>query len=266
MRDPHVVALRYRLVTGNRVKFENPPPVEQETERFRMRLADGIVTFEMKEHFSSEEKARQEVGPLLSAWEVQTGLEFGPHQVRFGFEGAEIIDRNPPPPDTAKIIEMVLHDKAVATDSVSIERILPSYPEPPSGFVASPDVETMWQRYEGYLAGREPLTGMAFMCLTVLEASADGQEKRKKAARQYNIDRQVLDNLGELTSEVGDPKTARKAPGRGGFRPHTEAEVAWMEAVVKALIRRAGEWALDPNAARPKLTMADFPNLGTGKS
>lgn len=246
--------------------FDNPSLLESVTESFRMRLIGGTVTFEMKAHYASEEAARLHVAPFLHGWEIDAALRYGPGALTFVFQSAQIEDRSSRSDESARVTRLTGAQPVFVATAPPPPRMLKDYPAPPANFLVSPDVETMWRRYEGYLAGREPLAGMAYMCLTVLEASADGQGKREKAARQYNIDREVLDNLGELTSEVGDPKTARKVPGRGGFRPHTEAEVAWMEAVVKALIRRAGEWAFDPNAARQKLTMADFPDLGTGKS
>ena len=88
MRDPHVVALRYRVITDEAVAFDNPPPVERETEAFRMRLADGIVTLEMKDHHSSEEAAREHVEPYLGAWEVFVALGLGRREVSFAFEKA----------------------------------------------------------------------------------------------------------------------------------------------------------------------------------
>ena len=58
MRDPHVVALHYRLETDDTLVFDNPPPVEHQTAAFDVRLADGIVTFTMHEHHATEESAR----------------------------------------------------------------------------------------------------------------------------------------------------------------------------------------------------------------
>lgn len=126
----------------------------------------------------------------------------------------------------------------------------------------SPDVDTMWHRYEGYLEGREPLAAMAYACLTLLEASAGGRDRaRNGAANRYRIEVDVLQTLGRLSSSVGDKETARKFKGLSERRPHTGAERAWMEAAVKALIRRAGEWAFDPGASRPQITMSDLPKL-----
>ena len=101
---------------------------------------------------------------------------------------------------------------------------------------------------------------MAYFCLTVLEASAGGRphERRTSAAELYHVDRTVLKTLGDLTSDVGDQMTARKTHFTYA-RAHSRAEIAWMEAVVQRLIRRAGEVAFDPGRAWPQITMADFP-------
>jgi hypothetical protein len=99
---------------------------------------------------------------------------------------------------------------------------------------------------------------MAYFCLTVVEERAGG---RDKAAGRYAIEPNVLKTLGRLTSTVGDDKEARKAKGRTERRPHTGAEKAWIEAAVRALIRRAGEWASDPRASLPQIIMSDLPRL-----
>jgi hypothetical protein len=258
MRDPHVAKLRYRLVTAETVSFDQAPPVEREAEAFRMRLADDIVTFEMVEHHASEESARTCVQPYLRAWELDAALRFGHREIGFEFRDADVIDRDPPPPGTAQVI---CPKPAVATATVgevTLHFTRREYPEPPEGFVVSADVETMWHRYLGYLEGREPFISMAYFCLTVLEWSAGG---RPEAAEQFGTDSEVLRTLGRLTSQVGDEETARKFNRQGERRPHTRAEKAWIEAAVKALIRRAGEWASNREAPRPQLTMNDLPKL-----
>ena len=71
MRDPHVVALRYHIEHSEELTSgDNPPPIERETAAFRMRLADGVATFQMKEHHSSEDSARQVVDEYLRPWEI----------------------------------------------------------------------------------------------------------------------------------------------------------------------------------------------------
>lgn len=257
MRDPHVSALLYRLGTDETVVFANPSPLERETDAFRMRLADGVLRCEMKDHHASEQSARTRVEPYIRAWELWEALRSSRRRIWFDFEKAEIVDRDPPPPGEPQVNIVETAKMAFRGYAPTVRSTYQRYPDPPRGVAVSPDVETMWSRYEGYLAGREPLASMGYMCLTVLEASAGGREE---AAKQYRIDMGVLRKLGHLTSEIGGPQAARKVPG-GGFRPYTGTEKVWIEAVVKAMIRRAGEWAAAPNADRPRLTMSDFPPL-----
>jgi len=49
--------------------------------------------------------------------------------------------------------------------------------------------------------------------------------------------------------------------GQAGSIPLTPPEKAWVEAVVRTLIQRVGEYAYDPTAKAPQITMADFPSI-----
>ena len=118
----------------------------------------------------------------------------------------------------------------------------------------TPDVETMWQRYEGYLNSNEPLPAMAYFCLTVLEAKAGNPDK---AAKAYRISKRVLGRLAELTSQHGDEKTARKMPNSP--RALTEGEIAWIEVAVTGIIRRLAEHGSGIPLA--EFTMNDLPPL-----
>jgi hypothetical protein len=98
MRDPHVERLRYNLQTNETTRFEAPPPLETDTPVAHLRLEDGVLTAEMKDHHPTEASARAVVDPFLRAWELHICLEWGRGAIRFEFERAEIVDRNPPPP------------------------------------------------------------------------------------------------------------------------------------------------------------------------
>ena len=254
MRDPHVVWVRYRLEADPHVTFENPPPIEWETDTFRMRLAEGIATFEMREHFPSVQEARNAVEVLLRSWEIDTGLRYGTREIHFRYEDSKLIDRNPPPPGTVQVVtaSATLRAYWALTAIAHVRR--KAYPQPPQHFRVSPDVETMWHRYEGYVEGREPISSMAYFCLTVLEARAGN---RVRAAREYGISKNVLGELGKLTSERGDAKSARKMSPR--LRPLTSKEATWIEAVVKAIIRRVGE--RKAKTPLPTIMMKDLPSL-----
>ncbi|MDA2921265.1 hypothetical protein MYX76_17530 [Desulfobacterota bacterium AH_259_B03_O07] len=129
------------------------------------------------------------------------------------------------------------------------------FPNLPIAFKASPDVESMYQRYEGYLEGKEPLTSMAYMCLTIFEASVRG---RRQASIKYHIHRDVLNKMGELTSTRGDKEQPRKAPFG---RPLTPNEEKWILEAVKLLIKRIGQHAFDPGAPKVQITMNDLPGI-----
>ena len=83
-----------------------------------------------------------------------------------------------------------------ATATINIEAVVaaraqvarPRYPDPPHQFAVSPDVETLWNRYEGHLQGREPLLSAANACLTWLEATHGG---RRNVARKFRISQKI---------------------------------------------------------------------------
>ena len=119
----------------------------------------------------------------------------------------------------------------------------------------TPDAATVANRYQGYREGREPLLAMAYFCLTVLEAGAGG---RREAAATYKIHESVLGKLGELTSERGDPGTARKMKAPA-MQPLSGAETVWIQEAIKQIIWRLGDQRATTEL--PTITMADLPAL-----
>jgi hypothetical protein len=270
MRDPDVVALHYRVVTDSEsFEFKDPPPVEAEEAAFRLRLEAGNLRVEMKVQHATAESARSVVDPFLDAWEVAAALApryRGRREMRFAFERAEIVDRNPPGPGERS--EIAGSGTMTARGEARFKIIAPAYPDPPRGFIVSADVQVLIARYERYLAGRSLLLDTANWCLTLLEARGLAAAhsrglgklaKRDAAAKVYGVADMVLATLGELCARRGDAATARKFDPTG--TPLTPAEVTWIEAAVRRLIRRVGEHDYDPAAARPTITMADLPTL-----
>ena len=257
MRDPHVQTLRYQVQTADGVRFGDSPPVEWETPEFRARLEGGSLTVGLLRHYASEGVAQQAVEPYLRAWEITAGLDTGQPAFALLFRRATIIDRGP---SAGTGVRLRATGRAAVAATAPLVRTLSAYPRPPSEFAASPDVESMWGRWAGYMNDREPLASMASMCLTLLEASAGGtpHERRTSAAAKYGVAREVLNRLAELTADAGDAQTGREAPVTHP-RSHTPAEAGWIEAVVQRLIRRTGEVAYDPGRPWPQITMADLP-------
>lgn len=255
--DYHVVAMTYSVKSTEDVTYDAPPPVEFETDEAHFRLVDAKLTCQLNVHFSTAEEARAVVNPVLRAWELDADLRLGNGVLRFQYEDAEIVDRTPQPPGTVRghvlfagVGEMVV---AVAAASAHVTRR--AYPAPPGDFRITPDVATLSQRYQGYLEGREPLFAMAYFCLTVLETTAGG---RPQAARTFNIHKSVLRKLGELTSDRGDPRSARKMP-TPATPPLSGAEDAWIQETIKQIIWRVGDQRSLANL--PPITMVDLPPL-----
>jgi len=259
INDPHVERLYYRLVSKETITYDDPQPIEREADAFRMRLHDGKVIFEMKEHFATEKKAREAVEDYLMAWEIYTNIQSGHNAIRFEFERADVIDRSPTPGVLS--VSGCSHSHSIA-GRATIRVTCKEYPAPPEGFMVDSDVESIWNRYVQYKKGREPLLPMANFCLTVLEYSTgERRQLRRKAAKKYNIDYDVLDMLGKLAATRGSELEARKGQPDNQYEELTSAERIWLEAVIKAFIRRAGECAARPTVEFKQITMADFPKL-----
>lgn len=266
MNDPHVESLTYRLQTGETLEFDDPPPLEQENDALRLRLAEDVLTVWPKEHYAREDEARVAIEPYLRAWEISEALHRGGRQeMRFVFESSRVVDRDPPPPCSPQVVQ--LSGVSVGSSAVvgvpTVISWVRCYPDPPEGFVASPEVEFMLGRYDQYLRHREPLLAMAYACLTRLEHEArhtqGGGTLRRKAAREYRVDEDVLSKLGHLTTVLGDETGARKVETQSENRPPTNREQRWIEGCMLALIRRAGQRAADPQKPLPLITMADLP-------
>ena len=265
--DPHVEELIYRVEIGEeRWIFDPTSPVEEETDEFRMRLKDGIATFHMKKHYPSAQSAREPVEAYVRAWEIDVALQYGPkRKLHFIFKRSKIIDRDPPPPGTPVTLEGIPSEEAVGHLSGALP-FLRHYPQPPRDFVASGDVRTMWSLYKGYLENRDRLMPMAYSCLTRLKFRASRtikgkMDKRKKVETMYRVDYSVLDKLGKLINTLGDEVEVRKLTSESKLCSPTPEETKWIEEVLKRLIRRAGEYAADPQKQWPQITLAVLPPL-----
>ena len=257
--DLQVVALNYVVEHGDGISYNSPPPIEFETSACRYRLADGKLRCELIQHFADVGAAREAAEPVLRAWEVSSDIRGRTGDLRFRFDSPEVIDRNPPEPGSIRGLAMIALPGAFVTASgmVSFHVTKRAYPEPPTDFAVNPNVDTLARRYDGYRSGREPLQGMAYFALTVVESMGGG---RKSAAKRLGVDEAVLRKIGELSSTRGDVESARKAGN--ALLPLTGEERAWLEAAVRELILRVGDTR--PAAARPVLSMGGLPPLHSG--
>jgi len=263
MNDPHVNALIYRVITAKNVDYDKAMPFSEERTDFTLSIDGQKAAFRMKRHLATEEEARKLVDNFLQAWSISIGLKHTPDEIKFVFESVEIIDRNPPKETcNSKSLTMCIsgsmHASASCSASVSIHTSKSKFPSLPQNFAVIIDVETMYLRYKAYRENRESLTSMAYMCLTILEASTGG---RRYASQKYFIHLDVLRKLGVLVSEWGSELEARKMPKSGTFTPLTQKEKSWIEEVIRKIIFRVGEQAFDPQKQLPQITMNDFIGL-----
>lgn len=248
------------MVTGPRFEFRGAQPIESDEAAFRVRLEEATLRVEMKEHHSTAQSAQDVVDPYLRAWEIDFALKRGRREMWFEFEGPELVDRSPPAPGDP--IEMGGAGVSSTTGSVTGTISACAYPMPPDRFRASDEVRALMLHFEAFVAGAERLVDAAYFTLTMLERRAGRSSARVKAAERFGIDYAVLKTVGRLTShEVGDLRTARKVSPKSSLRPHTPAELAWLEASLRMMIRRLGEHDFDPLAVLPTITMADLPVL-----
>lgn len=258
MSDPHVEALRYKLVVlRDGVTYrEGLPPVERDLDGFSIRLSHDVLTVTMHDHYPTRFDAMKAVEPYLYAWRADAALAAsGPPEFEFEYQDVTVIDRDPPDTSTGSVHVKagVAFATAVAfSGTVAIEH--GTYPVPPDHFALDEDTEALWNRWQGYVEGSEPLQSMAYACLTMLEMHSG----RLGASAWFNVSGTVLGKLGHLSTEPGDPQTARKMTAK--LRPLEPQERAWLEAAVKALIRRAGEIAAGVEGL-PEITMANLPEL-----
>lgn len=253
MNDPHVVALVYRIEHGDSIDYSQARPLVVDEPRFRLGVDDMRARFELKAHYPTAEQARAAVADYIRVWEFDANLKRGnPDSFRLRFEKAEIVDRNPTP---GAVRLRGCFVGVAGTGSAKLTVSTPNYPSPPSDLVIKSDAKKMYGRYMEYRQKREPLPGMAYFCLTVLEAGAGG---RRAAAAKYGIDISVLAKIGDRSANRGGAQ-ARKADGVA--TELSPQERRFLDRAVKAIVRRVAERAHDPTGALPTISLSDLPSL-----
>ncbi len=113
------------------------------------------------------------------------------------------------------------------------------------------DIDNMYHRYLGYRAGKEPLSTMAYFCLTVLESmvgrARKRTEKRQIAAEKFSVAVDVLNRVGDLSSEAGGPAARKQVDIDQHYAPDNEK---FLRAAIQHMIFRAVKVALSGNRSR----------------
>jgi hypothetical protein len=256
MRDPHVTHLHYTVGAGPGLSYASPQPMAFANALGSFCIIDDQMVFEPAEHFAAEGEARAAVEPFLRAWEVEADLNRNLGTVRFRFQRGDVVDRDPPKPGENLVIEARGAGTIMLTGHATAHLTMNQYPDPPSSFRVTPEVEMAYRRWARFREGKEPLPAMAYFVLTTIEAAAGG---RAQASATFSVELSVLRTLGQLTSEKGDAESARKVKAGKSLHALTGPEQQWIEQVVRRLILRLGEHA--SGAAVSAIRMTDLPAL-----
>ena len=245
MNDPHIAALIYKIEHGPSVDYRKAESIDHEEAEFRVKIAKDQVRFEFKEHYATEDAARKAIEDYIRVWEFSACLKNGPSYFKLKFDHAQIEDRNPTPGVVMVAAHPARYEVKVgkATGVVSPA----CYPPPPSGLKITPDVQTMYDRYMGYRQGREPLTTMAYFCLTIIEDNPTTIKDVSSRAR---------DKIRQLSSGKGGQQ-ARKASGKD--TDLTAQDRRFLEEAIKAIILQVAERARAPDRNLPKISLSDLP-------
>jgi len=269
MRDPHVQAMHYKIISGGGVSYLNPELMSFSNHLGTFDVSGDKLRIVPSEHFPDESSSRRAIQPFLEQWEMEVHLTSTIPMLRFEFDRVELIDRAPPPPPPpvvnsgaaltaqARSVSLGARGMAVLHGRATLQLTCSKYPEPPKTFRATTEVQHAYRRWLGYRSGNEPLQSMAFFVLTLLQ---DAAGNRQAAARSFQIDVKVLNKIGELSSTKGNERTARKGPGPGKqFQELSGAEKQWLEQAIPLVIHRLGEHA--SGAPLAPISLRDLPSL-----
>jgi hypothetical protein len=274
MRDPHVVELIYAATGENGVEYREEAVSEHTCLLGSFRVAGGKLHVAPVQHFATTEEARATIDPYLRAWETESDLRVRVGAIRFKYETATVVDRDPPPTGDHPMpltLRGSAHMMFALTGKLDFKVTLEEYPQPPSNFVLTHEVIAAYERWKRWHEDPQRLTEMANYVLTLVEGRAAAHvasqqlttakkksvSNRQAAASMYAVDFRVLHKIGDLAANRGDSQSSRKyllTPV-----PLSDVEAAWLDSAVKLLILRIGEHAAGTPMA--KVTLADLPAL-----
>ncbi len=267
MPDPHVERLYFRIVSDDSTSYRAATPLLHPTDLGTFVVRDERLVVELSGDFSDKNSALAVIEPFLRTWEAQSDLVRGVREIRFEFERADVIDRDRPEPGMRQSVGLEATISCRATLAVSVTVARGTYPSPPCSFTLTPNVESMYLRWLGYLDKREPLPAMANFVLTVIGSYGGlrlGKGAHKRAARVLRIERDILSTIGYLAAEKGDRMTARKAvrtsdTGEVIYQELSPKQRHWLETAVRRIIQHVGTYESGDRSRG--LTMADLPDL-----
>ena len=178
MRDPHITHVHFNVSSDEGISYRNPSPLSFSNRIGEFNLVNGQLDVEPSQHFATEVHARKVIEPFLWAWEIYTDLKGKRGEIRFTFDHVELVDRNPPPPSANRTVLCETARFVVTGNPASIHITRTKYPPPPNSFEWSEKLRLTYDRWKGYLAGRESLQQMAYFIYDYLKNIPGGRKGR----------------------------------------------------------------------------------------
>jgi hypothetical protein len=199
----------------------------------RIEISGSVVDVFPVDDLATEDGARELVESHLRAWEVAVGSKNRWPVFSFQFRGS-LIARD----DGLTGVSTQFGIPIEAIHSIAFTQL----PQPPERSINEPWAEGIWAQVQQFREGKARLVAAAYMCLTILEASTDGQRqphehKRSAVTRLYGLDETKLKKLGELTA-VSDVEQGRKI-GQGRPGPLSPEELQFIEAAMYEMLDAA---------------------------
>lgn len=85
MNDPHVAALIYRVKHGPGIEYKRATIFSYSCPKFQLNLDKGFARFDLCEHFSNVDEARQAIADFIRDWESSVILQRGPDEFELIF-------------------------------------------------------------------------------------------------------------------------------------------------------------------------------------
>jgi len=261
MCNTRVQELTYTIGSGPEISYRNPESQSFSNHLGSFEIVDTLLRIKPTEDFSNEMEARKAIDPYLLAWEIEADITSNIGAIRFSFKESQVIEIEPCH-GLEQSIRVNSWESVKVSDGISVQMRHHKYPQPPREFRATPEVSHAYRRWKRYREGKEQLQAMAYFVLTLVESTsmeATTRKLRNATANKLNIDLEVLDKIGALSSEKGDSSTARKVRPNKEFEDLSPTEQEWLEKAVLRIIRQLGQRA----AAAPlnRLSMNDLPTL-----
>ena len=264
MNNPIIDSLTYAVDSvDGAYDYDAAEPLSEEVSGIgTFDICNGQLQVALAVHCHDEQTARYLVEPFLRKWEIKTDLAQNSGGIRFRFEGSAFHDLSPSD-DRASF---GFSANITVSDSVQFIAKPQTYPGPPRDATigVSDLVRDIHARWFQCQEGKEPAPSMAYYVLTRIQLEAQPEPTRKATAWTFNIARDVLDKIGDISSAAGKGPSARKAleyPGRKASASHSQQYNPQNDTWLKQAIARVIQHLMEDNreGLGRTLCMADLP-------